>query len=110
VRALLEEFTAALASDNGLPTVRRLFPSIRPAQVRILVTMRQQLGRDVTMQLGTVESRGPEGNGFGIRFGILASNGARQMPLTFDATIVRQTGGLRFQRLQRVGGLKDQQG
>jgi class 3 adenylate cyclase len=102
VRALLEEFTTALAADDGLPAIRRMYPSIRPVQVRALVTMRQQMGRNVAMQLGPVENRGREGNGVNIRFVVLASNGPRQMPLTFDATIVRLPGGWRFQRLLRV--------
>jgi hypothetical protein len=102
VRALLEEFTTALEADDGLPAIRRMFPSIRPVQVRAFVTMRQQMGRDVTTQLGPVEHRGREGNGVNIRFVVLASSGPRQMPLTFDATIVRQPGGWRFQRLLRV--------
>jgi class 3 adenylate cyclase len=104
VRGLIDDFSAALSSDDAGSALRQLFVGEPgPAEKRLFAGFRQQFGADVQVRTARIEPRGVQGEALDLRFVVFASSSTRsQTPLAFDARAVRTPGGLRFVQVARA--------
>jgi class 3 adenylate cyclase len=104
-RGLIDEFAAALASDDPGPAVRRLYPNMPPRQAVMFRGLRQQFGGDVQVQVGRVDPTPLPGDTLGVRFIVRATvPGRPETPITFAGKIVGTPAGPRFAELARIAG------
>jgi class 3 adenylate cyclase len=102
VRALLERLAAAMTTARPREALAALGPGAVALGNRGLQQVRTSFGDGLVMRVGRIEPRRIRGNTAEIRFVLLAKSASRpEMPLAFDAVIVRGGNGLHFADLRR---------